>query len=169
MVCLAGDGTLVAAIIPQAGLHFLIFHLAWGTVLFLFVAIFVTRYATSGRSRVPVCLLTGDCGYSVGGSQIWSQKYQTCLIFTIQDWGGSDSTGSNKIIALTLHIWGLFGQIVGCDKLWIGHKILWCVASFKRSFFHLFLSYKRSLKTMYIRHLPPRTSLFMGILKTPSK
>ncbi len=55
------------------------------------------------------------------------------LIFTIRIWGGSNPIRSSKIILLTTHTWGLFGQIISYNKLWLGPRIrptiVSCVAS----------------------------------------
>lgn len=57
-------------------------------------------------------------GYSIRGSLIWNLKY------LIRDRGGSNLIWSSKIIVLKERIWGLFRQILSCDKAQIksGHK-----------------------------------------------
>lgn len=52
--------------------------------------------------RLPSLLfLISYCGTSIGGSLMCNLEDQTWLIFTIQDWSGSNLIGSSNIILLT--------------------------------------------------------------------
>ncbi len=70
---------------------FLIFHLAWGTVLFTFLAMFVIKYATSSWWCFWVCLLS-----LVIACLPWEAAQ-----LGIQDWGGTDSIGNINWTMLT--------------------------------------------------------------------
>lgn len=56
-------------------------------------------------------------------AQNMNSKYHTCLIFTMQDWGGAELSRTSKIIILTSHTWGAFGQIVVWQA--VGDSVGW--------------------------------------------
>lgn len=49
--------------------------------------------------------LAGYWETSTWGSPMWNHQYQTCWVFTVQDYGGSYLIGSSKISVWTPHWW----------------------------------------------------------------
>ncbi len=92
---------------------FWIFLLDLGTVLFMFITMFTTKYATSVWWCFLVCLL------SLAIMGIPSEAAQQGIINVKPVWylSGSGLIRSSKIIVLTAHTWGVFGPFVGAQNL----------------------------------------------------